>query len=118
MKTYDWIILLALLGLGIGLLILQPAAYRGEELEVYRNGKLIASYPLQVDKVLEFNEAGNYNQVTISQGSVLMSASSCYNQDCLDHLPISKTGENIVCLPHGFVLVIQGAQEELHGILN
>lgn len=118
MKLYDGVILVFLVALGLAVLIILPQGFSGEELEVYRNGKLIASYPLHENRTVDFVDGDKINQVTIFEGQVLMSSSTCYNQHCVDHLAISKTGQSIVCLPNGLVLVIKGSQEEIHGILN
>ncbi|NLY72116.1 MAG: NusG domain II-containing protein [Tissierellia bacterium] len=118
MKLYDRLILVLLVALGFGVFFLLPQGFSGEELEVYRNGKLIASYPLMEDRVIDFADGDKINQVTIHEGQAYMSSSTCYNQHCVDHIAISKTGQSIVCLPNGLVLVIKGSEEELHGILN
>lgn len=49
---------------------------------------------------------GGANTVTISGGTVEVSASNCHNQVCADHEPIARAGEQIVCLPHGLVIEI------------
>lgn len=49
---------------------------------------------------------GGSNTITISGGTVDVTASNCHNQVCADHEPIARAGEQIVCLPHGLVVEI------------
>ena len=36
-----------------------------------------------------------------------MISADCHNHDCVNHRPISKDGENIICLPHKIVIQIE-----------
>lgn len=53
---------------------------------------------------------GGENVISISEGRVEVKSANCGNQVCVDHSPISRTGEQIVCLPHG--LVVEVVEEE------
>lgn len=117
MKRYDFLILFFLLFLG-ALFFSRPVAIKGEELYIYRHGSLLAHYPLDENRVLDFQWGRETNEVTIQDGEAWVSDANCFNQHCTAHKPISRTGENIVCLPHGFILMIKGGEEIVHGILN
>ncbi len=53
-----------------------------------------------------------YNVVTIENGTVDVTKANCSNQVCVDHDPISRAGEQIVCLPHGMVVEIVEREED------
>jgi hypothetical protein len=40
-----------------------------------------------------------------------MASSDCHNQVCVEHAPISHSGESIICLPHKLVVTIKGGKE-------
>ena len=40
-----------------------------------------------------------------------MESSDCHNQVCVNHKPISRSGESIICLPHKVVVQIEGGKE-------
>lgn len=59
-----------------------------------------------------------YNLFSCENGEIRMIQSSCPDLICVHHRPVSRTGENIVCLPHKLVIEIIGAQEnELDGVV-
>lgn len=80
----------------------------GSLLDITCSGQVFGSYPLSEDREITIDRNGHINKVTIKDGTVSMSFSDCRGQDCIYQGPISKTGENIVCLPNKVVLEISG----------
>ena len=80
----------------------------GDELLITVDGKVFGSYSLIEDNEIVIDRNDHTNKVTISDGKVSMSFSDCHNQDCVLHSEISRTGENIICLPNKVVLEITG----------
>lgn len=59
-----------------------------------------------------------YNLFSCENGEIRMIQSSCPDLICVHHAAVSRTGENIICLPHALVIEIVGAQEnELDGVV-
>lgn len=56
---------------------------------------------------------GGTNLVKIQDGSVWVAHANCKNQDCVEHKPIQKDGEQIVCLPHGVTIQIAAREEDV-----
>lgn len=55
------------------------------------------------------------NVVSISNGRVSVESANCDNQVCVEHEPIGRIGEQIVCLPHGLVIeVVRDESEASH----
>lgn len=46
------------------------------------------------------------NTIEIKDGTVDMIDADCKNQICVDHKPISKNGESIICLPNKVIVEI------------
>lgn len=67
--------------------------------EVYQDGNLIKTLPLDMDTTFEI--AGKYtNTVTVSNGSVAITASNCPGEDCVHSGAIHTSGRSVVCLPN------------------
>ena len=82
----------------------------GDELLVTVGGEKYGSYSLMEEREIAIERDGHINKITIRDGVVSMSFSDCHGQDCVKMAPISKTGENIVCLPHKIILEIEGGE--------
>ncbi len=80
----------------------------GDELVITVDGQRFGTYALMEDNEISIKRDGHINKITIRDGVVSMSFSDCHGQDCVKMAPISKTGENIICLPHKIVLEIEG----------
>lgn len=84
-------------------------------------GKTTGTYSLEENRTLLITRDGhvsdcdetqppdetNYNILQIQDGKADMISADCHNHDCVDHKPISKGGENIICLPHKIVIQIE-----------
>ena len=79
----------------------------GEKAVVTVDGKLYGTYPLSQDQIIQVvQENGHHNDITIKDGQVSMSYSTCRNQVCVNTGAISKTKDSIVCLPNRVVVEI------------
>ncbi|MDE6663220.1 MAG: NusG domain II-containing protein [Lachnospiraceae bacterium] len=54
-----------------------------------------------------------YNVFICADNDIRMLQSSCPDKICVHHSAISKTGENIICLPHKLVIEIKGGKENV-----
>ena len=89
LKKGDFIIILSvlLLALASSALVLSPES--GKTVMVKENNKTVYSGSLYENKTVE-----------IKNGKVRVSSADCKNQICVNHKPISKKGESIICLPN------------------
>lgn len=53
------------------------------------------------------------NVVRIRDGRAEVVEANCENQLCVEHAPISRAGEQIVCLPHGIVVQVAERAEDI-----
>ena len=106
-KKADIILLIVILAGGIPLAVLSlSSGTGGDKVKISLNGKVYGTYPLHEDRVIEVSEDGHTNHITIKDGQVSMSYSTCRNQVCVNTGAISETKDAIVCLPNRVVVEI------------
>ncbi len=67
-------------------------------------------YSLNKDREIKIrNKNGGYNLVIIKNKSVFVKEADCKNQICVDHKPINKDHETIVCLPNKLFIEIKSS---------
>lgn len=59
----------------------------------------------------EIPEGISYNLLSVSKSGVSMEAADCRDQICVRHIPITKGGESIICLPHRLAVEIAGGTD-------
>ena len=110
-KKADIILLIVILAVGIPLAILSlSSGTGGDKVKISLNGKVYGTYPLHEDRVIEVSEDGHTNHITIKDGQVSMSYSTCLNQVCVNTGAISRTKDAIVCLPNRVVVEIVSSE--------
>ncbi len=74
------------------------------------DGELVEELSLMRNCEARYETERGYNIVKIEDGTVTVSEASCPDKICVNHRPISKTGETIVCLPNKLVVEIVGGE--------
>lgn len=117
LKKGDFIAFFAVLALAAGVFIgfvLKTGNQDAVAVRAYQNGQLLWEKPLNVDGT--FKISGDYtNIVTISEGKVSITASTCPGEDCVHLGEISAAGQSVVCLPNRVEVRIVGGAEEGQG---
>ena len=86
------------------------------ELKVEVDGEVFGEYELNENQEVLINET---NILMIENGEANMYEANCPDQICVKHVPISKNGETIVCLPNKVVVTIkEAASSELDAVVN
>ena len=121
-KKADLILLAVLLIAGLAAsIVLARSGKGGGQVTIKSAGKKIGTYSLKENRTLLITKDGHifdwdgtdsqgetgYNILQIRDGKADMISADCHNHDCVDHKPISKGGENIICLPHKIVIQIE-----------
>ena len=121
-KKADLILLAVLLIAGLAASIaLARSGTDGGQVTIKSAGNTIGTYSLKENRTLFITKDGHisdcdgtdsqgetgYNILQIRNGKADMISADCHNHDCVDHKPISKGGENIICLPHKIVIQIE-----------
>ena len=81
--------------------------------DINYKGSLYQSKELVVD-----GYQGGSNRIVIQDGFVYMADADCPDKLCEHMGKISKTGENIVCMPHRVVVEIVGDGSELYSVVK
>lgn len=88
--------------------------YNKKYVDIYIDGSIYKKYTLdkRTNEVVVLETGYGKNVIEIKNNSAKMIESSCADQLCIKHKPISETGELIVCLPNRVVVEISGAKAE------
>ena len=81
----------------------------GDTVRVTVNGAEYATYSLSENIVKDIitGENGEYcNTLVIRDGIAYMEKATCPDGICVDHSPIYRDGESIVCLPQRVVITV------------
>ena len=106
-KKADIVLLIIILVVGIPLSVLSlTEGIGGDKVRISLDGEIYGVYPLCEDREIDVTEDGHTNHITIKDGQVSMSYSTCRNQVCVNTGAISETKDAIVCLPNRVVVEI------------
>lgn len=90
-----------------GLLLFKTFQKGGDYAVVLVDGKETARFLLSTDTEYEIKTDGGTNTLVIKDGKASVTYADCPDGICVEHAPISKVGETIVCLPHSVVVAIE-----------
>lgn len=80
----------------------------GDKVLITVDGKDYGIYSLYEDQEIEVIQNGHTNHITIKDGKVSMSYSTCKNQICVNTKEIAEAKDTIVCLPNKVMIEITG----------
>ena len=95
-----------LLAAGLGLLYLLVFRGNGNTVQVTVDGKLYGSFALSQDRTEEIRNGEQLNRLVIRDGKASMEYATCPDGICVNHAPIFRDGESIVCLPQRVVITV------------
>ena len=102
-------ILVILVIAAVGMLYLFVFRENGNVVRVTVDGELYGTYSLSKDRTEEIRSGENgagINRLVIRDGKAYMEYASCPDGICVDHSPIFRDGESIVCLPNRVVITV------------
>lgn len=115
-KKADILLLIFILIFGIGVSYWSLLGNSsGENVLITVDGHTYGIYPLSTDDEITVTHGNHTNHITIKDGKVSMTYSSCKNQVCVHSAPISSTKDVIVCLPNRVIIEIQGSSKQSGG---
>ena len=107
------LIVAVLLLAAIAFLLFHFTGTQGDRVVVLIGGERTASYPLSEDLEMVIRTGEESNTLVIRDGKAQVTAATCPDGICVDHHPISKSGETIVCLPHQVVIKVEAGENEV-----
>lgn len=97
-------------------LLFLPAKPPADRVEIYQNGTLLETLPLTRDASYEIE--GSYkNTVTVQDGKVAVTESSCPGGDCKASGWLTSSG-SIVCLPNGAEIRVVSQSSDVDIVLR
>ncbi|HHY16315.1 MAG TPA: NusG domain II-containing protein [Firmicutes bacterium] len=117
----DLILIVALVVFGLGALVYNhvvvPRRGQASRVIVEIEGEVVQELSLLRDtEGIRFNSGRGYNVVEIKDGRVRISEANCPDKLCVNTGWREHVGQVIVCLPHHFVIKIEGNADSQSGI--
>ncbi|MBO5042190.1 MAG: NusG domain II-containing protein [Clostridia bacterium] len=104
LKKNDIILLAVVLGVAAVLFVsIWLLAPKGEVAVVTVDGEEFGAYDLLKDQEILLPEG---HKLVIENGEARMVYAPCRDQICVHHIPVSRKGETIVCLPYRVVVTV------------
>ena len=120
-RKNDIVFILALVilcaALGLGFYFLRS---EGNRITVTVDGKIFGEYSLSENKEIPIlgDDGECTNLLVIRDGKAYIEYATCPDGICVDHKPISRNGESIVCLPHRVVIKVHTSQKNSPDIIT
>lgn len=116
MKKNDVILIAVLLAFALaafgGVSIRSALTTNEPEAVVYLDGEEWGRYPLSKDTEVEIRQEGDhYNILQIREGKADITAASCPDRICVNHRPVNRQGESLVCLPNRVAVEVENGME-------
>lgn len=83
----------------------------GGKAVVVKDGKEVASYPLNIDTEVKLENNGGYNILVIKDGYAYIKEASCPDKICVNNTKKKYNGETLVCLPNKTTVKIVSNEE-------
>lgn len=110
MKKRDWLFALLLVAIFLILFLIIRGGETGEYITVSVDGKVIGSYALTgKEQVIEI---GDSNVLTIINNEGYMSNALCPDKICIERGRVSKSGEEIICMPNRVIVRVEGGDKD------
>lgn len=118
-KKADIVLFIILIALGIAVTVMSlTGAEDGSVVQISVDGKTYGVYSLNKDQTIEIKQDKSINKITIKDGHVQMSDSTCKNQICVKTGEISNTSQSIVCLPNKVMVEIIRGEAQFDAVSN
>ena len=116
LKKGDMIIIAVILCIaGVTALLIMNQKQGNQVIIISGDSKEI--YSLDKNRSIKVNyKDGGYNVIIIEDGRVWVEEADCKNQVCVNHKPVYKDHESIICIPHK--LSIQISSNKVNDIDN
>lgn len=116
MKKKDYIVIIGVLLVAVMIWIGFGELWKsdGSIVEVTVDGEILGTYRLDQDQTVQIQET---NVLVIQNGKADMTDANCPDRLCVHQKAISKSGENIVCLPNKVIVTIIGTEESAEDVV-
>ena len=117
MKKNDFLLIILVVFISLAaFLFLKVSSKDGAEAVVKVDGEVYGIYNLNKDQIIDIDGG---NTLVIEDNKVYMKDATCPDGICVDHKPISKDGESIICLPHKVIVTIESdSKSDIDAVSN
>ena len=118
MNKNDWKLIISIALIAIILLVfpLMQSPQEDPLIKITIDGKLYGYYELSVNQTIIIDDR---NTLEIKDCCAKMVSASCPDQICVNHLPIRKYGESIICLPNKILVTVEdGATNTIDAVVQ
>lgn len=108
MKKADFVVIAVVLAV-VGVLVFFLYFVNGDSgkyVQVEVNGEIVETIDLNEDFEKQYNYDGETNTLVIKDGKADVVEANCKDGICVNHMPIHRSGESIICLPHKLVVTV------------
>ena len=118
MKKGDLILTIFTVGLAVllGALFLFSEKESGGVVRVTVDGETVLTVPLSEDGEYVITSKSGTNTLSVKDGAARISDADCKGKDCISFGEISKTGEQIICLPNRVIISVTAEKDGLDAI--
>ncbi|HHW11836.1 MAG TPA: NusG domain II-containing protein [Firmicutes bacterium] len=111
---------------GVGLFLLAwqawPASLSGRQVQVFRDGELLFSFPLTETETRteQVQVAGGVATIEVRDGAVRLAPTEdyfCPERICIRTGWIKQPGEAIICVPNKLVIRIEGREDGVDAVI-
>lgn len=112
-RKTDFIVVAVLLLAAAGIFLLFRLQDSAAAAEIYLNGKLLKTVPLNTGEEQSFSLPERENVVfhLYPDGSIAFESSDCPDKICVHAGRLRRTGQTAACLPNGLLLKIAGSSD-------
>lgn len=119
MKPKEWIFTIILVLDLVLLIFFLGKNVNGNTVTVTVDGEQVGSYSLLGYSEHPISGYGHFHLLlVISDGQAFVKESNCPDLICQHHAPISKSGEQIICLPGRVVIAISGEEADVDAVIG
>ena len=109
---------LAILALALFIWLIWPTAV-GPQVVGTRGGEELGRYALDTPVRFPIQGANGFSlTLVVDVGQAWVEDSTCPDLICQHHVPISKTGESIICLPGQVTITVEGGKRYEHDAIS
>ena len=90
----------------------------GSGVTVKVDDKIFGEYSLSENREVEIKSENGINYLVIEDGKAYMRDASCPDGICVEHRPVHREGESIVCLPNKVVILVKGDEGDAPDVVG
>jgi hypothetical protein len=119
-RRFAWLDVMIILTVAAGLCYSIAALPRqaGATVNIFREGRLVARYPLSKNRDVTIDGAIGKLVLRIENGSARLVSATCPGKICISAGAIRRPSQEIVCLPNRVMITVSASNSEFDAFTN